>query len=269
MTLEGFTFDFMKVTPGMDAQLYNTLNKGDSIVDGFGDELSVKASGLTVTVGTGAASVKGRFIRNTTPLAVNTPANSTGFVVLTIDLTKNNTFTGSPGDDNYKPVNNQIRIECVASLTQQDLFNGGSIFHWPLAAYTSNGSTTAITNNYNIDKMPKGVNDVLFVGNARVNVGAALARPIERYRIIQITLSILGSLNTANFHNPTGANVLVGGINNLNLVNDLASKTWRLCECDISLNNKTATMTRAKEINNAGNTAVPADLYIVSIVGIN
>lgn len=135
------TFDFMKVSPANDGLLYKGLSGGDRVIKGYGDEFTVRTSGLTVTLNPGAAIVQGRLIYTDSATNISVPANTTGYICLTVDLSKTNTFTGIPGEDNYKPVNNQARIEFVRSLVQQDIHTSGKIYNMPITKVTSNGST--------------------------------------------------------------------------------------------------------------------------------
>lgn len=72
-------------------------------------------------------------------------ANKTGYICITIDLTQNNTSTGTPGTSGYSPVNNQLRLELVDVLNQQGLNSGGLIHTFPLYSYTSTGTSVALT----------------------------------------------------------------------------------------------------------------------------
>lgn len=263
MALEGYTFDFMKVPPGMDAMLYHAMNGGDSVVPGYGTEMKVTNTGLTARVGVGAMILKGRFIRNTTVKDVAIPANSTGFVVLTIDLTKNNSFSGTPGDDNYKPINNQIRLERVASLTQQDLFNGGSIFHFPLAKYTSNGSTITINDDYLLDRMVKKQSKYLFKGKDKT---AKLSEGSSRFNALIVTIGVQGVLMTGVFSNE--GKYYDSSINGINLYNDTTSKGYDLFETELTINENDVKVIRTKSISSSGTVTTTVDVNIISVIGV-
>lgn len=90
--------------------------------------LTATATGLNVYVASGKALVQGRLIENTQQMQLTAQANKTGYICITIDLTQNNTSTGTPGTSNYAPVNNQLRLELVEVLNQQDLNSGGLIY---------------------------------------------------------------------------------------------------------------------------------------------
>ena len=143
MTLQGYQFDKSKVTPEADAQLYSYLAQGsdNKVISG----LTVTATGLNVYVASGKALVQGRLIDNGQQMQLAAQANKTGYVCITIDLTQNNTSTGTPGTSDYLPVNNQLRFELVDVLNQQDLNSGGLIYTFPLYSYVSTGASVALT----------------------------------------------------------------------------------------------------------------------------
>lgn len=143
MTLQGYQFDKSKVTPEADAQLYSYLaqSSDNKVISG----LTVTATGLNVYVSSGKALVQGRLIDNGQQMQLTAQANKTGYVCITIDLTQNNTSTGTPGTSNYAPVNNQLRLELVDTLNQQNLNSGGLIYTFPLYSYVSTGATLTLT----------------------------------------------------------------------------------------------------------------------------
>ncbi|TLQ15927.1 hypothetical protein [Pseudolactococcus raffinolactis] len=143
MTLQGYQFDKAKVTPEADAQLYSYLaqSSDNKVISG----MTVTATGLNVYVASGKALVQGRLIENTQQMQLTAQANKTGYICITIDLTQDNTSTGTPGTSDYVPVNNQLRLELVEVLNQQDLNSGGLIYTFPLYSYVSTGATVTLT----------------------------------------------------------------------------------------------------------------------------
>ena len=143
MTLQGYQFDKAKVTPESDAQLYSYLAQGsdNKVISG----LTVTATGLNVYVASGKALVQGRLVEVTQQHQLTAQANKTGYICITIDLTQNNTSTGTPGTSGYSPVNNQLRLELVDVLNQQGLNSGGLIYTFPLYSYVSTGTSVALT----------------------------------------------------------------------------------------------------------------------------
>ena len=146
MAINGITFDRMRVTTKSDALLYySMLDNNDRIVKGYKNELNVSATGLSVFVGTGACVVQGRLIDVDDEELVSVSANDTGYICLVIDLTQVNTSEGEAGTPGYMPVNNQVRLEVVKELVQQDLFEEGKLYTFPLASFSSTGTTVDLT----------------------------------------------------------------------------------------------------------------------------
>lgn len=146
MAINGITFDRMRVTTKSDALLYySMLDNNDRIIKGYKNELNVSATGLSVFVSTGACVVQGRLIDVDEEELVSVSANDTGYICLVIDLTQVNTSEGEAGTPGYTPVNNQVRLEVVKTLVQQDLFEDGKLYTFPLASFTSTGTTVNLT----------------------------------------------------------------------------------------------------------------------------
>ena len=143
MTLQGYQFDKEKVTPEADAKLYSYLaqSSDNKVISG----MTATATGLNVYVASGKALVQGRLVEVTQQHQLTAQANKTGYVCITVDLTQNNTSTGTPGTSGYSPVNNQLRLELVNVLNQQDLNSGGLIYTFPLYSYVSTGTSVALT----------------------------------------------------------------------------------------------------------------------------
>ena len=144
MTLQGYQFDKVKVTPESDASLYSYLAQGgldNKVISG----LTATATGLNVYVSAGKALVQGRLIENSQQMQLTAQANKTGYVCVTIDLTQTNTSTGSPGTSNYMPVNNQLRLELVDVLNQQNLNSDGLIYTFPTYSYSTTGTSVTLT----------------------------------------------------------------------------------------------------------------------------
>lgn len=143
MTIQGYQFDKMKVTTESDAALYSYLSQGldNKILKG----MTAAASGLNIYIETGKALVQGRFVEVTQQHQLSAQANTSGYVVITIDLTQSNTATGTPGTGDYEPVNNQLRLELVDILNQQDLGAGGVIYTLPIYTYSATGTSVTLT----------------------------------------------------------------------------------------------------------------------------
>lgn len=159
--ITGYTFDKMRVTPAADSLMYHHLDmKRDKWIQGYKGNITPRASGLNVIIDTGAAIIKGRLVEILEPITLSIPANTMGFIVIEIDLTKTNTATGTPGSADYTPVNNQVTLKYVDAMVQQDITNGGQIYQYPIAGYSSNGSSVTLynaeTNRYRLKQAPGG-----------------------------------------------------------------------------------------------------------------
>lgn len=159
MTIQGYQFDKCKVTPEADAALYYQLNnKQNHVIAGYKNEMNVTSSGLNVYVDTGCALVMGRYCEITNQEQLSVMANTEGYVCITIDLTETNTAEGVPGSADYVVTNNQLRVELVTELVQQDLFNDGQVYTFPLASFSSSGTAVTISrinDNYATEKKYK------------------------------------------------------------------------------------------------------------------
>lgn len=147
MTYVGTPFDKMRVTPSLDARVAEMLS-GTDVLGLWG--LTVSATGLTAIVHGGECMIKGRYVRVTEQEPVNVPANWTGNICITIDLTKNNDSSGNPVYDNYSVTNNQIYTRCVtdANLRSDDININGGVYDLVVAKVVSN-ATTLTTVDYN------------------------------------------------------------------------------------------------------------------------
>ena len=264
------TFDFMKVAPGDDGHLYDYLSDGGGIDPEYAEKLAISSSGLTVTVAPGMAIVKGRMVKNTSSLEVSIPANSNGFIVITIDLTKTNTFTGTPGDDNYKPVNNQVRIERVASLVQQDIINGGSIYHFPLAQYTSNGSTTTIVKEFSTFRQVGS--KVLWTGRAAWNQSATCSEKPANFRTLLVNVKYGSNVETvAMIRNQSGGFDRQYS-HGLSIDTTADSKGYGMFACELDVTNIRVRFTVAKTLSSGGTIAnggnTTGNLAVVGVIGI-
>ena len=149
MTITGSTFDRMRVTPINDSRTYYGAYARNVIVRNVygGNGFNRTVNGLEVTINPGIAMIMGRQVELTDAVTLAVPANSRGYLVITIDLSKENTSTGIPGQPDYSPVNNQVSMRVVTTLTQQDLTDGGQVYDFPLYSYTSTGSAVTTYNH--------------------------------------------------------------------------------------------------------------------------
>lgn len=151
MAITGYQFDGALVPAAKDASVLSAVAIRDNSVLLRGDNLKVTMNGLQAVVGTGQALIQGRLVEVTSPEAILLPANTTGTIVLVVDLTKTNTIIGVPGQSNYSCTVNQVYVAAVTgAITRDDLHNGGYIYELPLATFTSTatGATIKQTNTY-------------------------------------------------------------------------------------------------------------------------
>ena len=142
--IQGYQFDKSKVTPESDAALYSYLGQG-GLDNNVASGMTATASGLNVYVATGKALVQGRWIAIQQQEQLTAQANTSGYVVVTIDLTQSNTATGTPGTSDYETINNQLRLELVDTLNQQNLNDGGMVYTFPIYSYNATGTSVVLT----------------------------------------------------------------------------------------------------------------------------
>lgn len=175
MTVTGYTFDKAIVPANRDSILYDKFNFGrSSVIKGRENSLELTSSGLNVTVATGFAIVQGRLIEVSSPEIVAVPANTTGYIVVTIDLSQNNTTTGTPGNSDYDFNLKQGRVEFVKTLISEDTNEGHPVFNLQLAAVTSQTSSVSINKNYNVYNNYVLAEDGVVFGNDVNNYGSAI-----------------------------------------------------------------------------------------------
>lgn len=146
--LQGFQFDKMQAYPTTDASLFSYLAGDRSfIIPNRGNELNVTTSELNITVDTGEALILGRQIKITEPMVLTIGANQSGYLVIEIDLSKANTSTGTPGQPDYEPINNQLSLKFVNNLTQDNINNGGLIYQFNLGSVSSTSNSITFVKN--------------------------------------------------------------------------------------------------------------------------
>ncbi len=148
MTMTMYQSDRNFVSPANDASLYSAMVNDTNGTLNRGNKLNVTVNGLTATVDTGQAVIQGRLVEILSAESITLPANTSGKIVVTVDLTKQNDVSGNAGDSNYSVTVNQAYISVVTSgtLTQDDLNNGGYIYQLPIASFVSTATTATTTN---------------------------------------------------------------------------------------------------------------------------
>ena len=152
MTVTGYQFDKMRVTPAADGLVYDHLmHNKSSVVNDYKTELALTdLKNGSITLGAGAAVIKGRSVVVTEDLTLTPPDNATTTLCITIDLSKENSATGSEAEGTYVATNNQVSVNFVTGdVTQEDINDGGSIFMCKLATIVRAGTTITITKDVN------------------------------------------------------------------------------------------------------------------------
>ena len=186
--LQGFQFDKMQAYPTTDASLFSYLAGDRSfIIPNRGNELNVTTSELNITVDTGEALILGRQIKITEPMVLTVGANQSGYLVIEIDLSKANTSTGTPGQPDYEPINNQLSLKFVNNLTQDNINDGGLIYQFNL------GTVSSTSNNITFNKASNIMGGVyrkqLFQGSI-LNGTITLSDKITNYRFLVIGFNL-------------------------------------------------------------------------------
>lgn len=182
--LQGFQFDKMQAYPTTDASLFSYLAGDRSfIIPNRGNELNVTTSELNITVDTGEALILGRQIKITEPMVLTIGANQNGYLVIEIDLSKSNTSTGTPGQADYEPINNQLLLKFVNNLTQDNINDGGLIYQFNLGTVSSTSNSITFVKN---EKVDYSYCDLLFEGAIPPNENEiiTLSESMENYRFL-------------------------------------------------------------------------------------
>jgi hypothetical protein len=135
--LRGVTYDFAPVMPADDSINFKHNQSYIEHVAGLND-LALSVVGLTLTVDTGMFFVKGRQTYHTTSEAFTVPASGTYYLVARLDLTQQNTPSGTPGTPTYSYINNQV------SLIVTDTTEGPTDFI--IATLTTSASAITLSN---------------------------------------------------------------------------------------------------------------------------
>ena len=182
--LQGFQFDKMQAYPTTDASLFSYLAGDRSfIIPNRGNELNVTTSELNITVDTGEALIEGRQIKITEPMVLTIGANQSGYLVIEIDLSKANTSTGTPGQADYEPINNQLLLKFVNNLTQDNINDGGLIYQFNLGTVSSTSNSITFVKN---EKVDYSYCDLLFEGAIPPSENAiiTLSESMKSYKIL-------------------------------------------------------------------------------------
>lgn len=137
MAVTKLTFDGSLNTAKQDAYFnYYITNKQNGIVKGLGNECSCTASNGTITFKDGFISVYGRrvFIENGTSTKISLDSTKYGYVVLSIDTSKNEvTIVVKEGTSSAYP-----------SLTKTNLLDEDGVYEQPICSYYKTSSSLSI-----------------------------------------------------------------------------------------------------------------------------
>lgn len=177
MTMTMYQSDRNFVSPANDASLYSAITNEQAVILDRGNKLNVTVNGLTATVSTGQVIIKGRLIEVLSPETITLPAGTSGKIVVTVDLTKQNDAVGNIGDSSYSVTVNQTYLSVITTdnLTQDDINNGGFVYQLPIANFTSSSTsaTASIIQNLMFDT---GWLNIPLAPNAKAS--------IAKYRLI-------------------------------------------------------------------------------------
>lgn len=148
MSLTGYQFDKMRVTPAADGLVFNHLMHNlSSVVTDYRTELEITdLKNGSITLGAGAAVLKGRTVVVSADEQLTPPDNTTSSLCLIIDLSKENSASGSEAEGTYEATNNQVSVNFVTgSIQQEDINDDGSIFMCRMATIVRAGTSITIT----------------------------------------------------------------------------------------------------------------------------
>lgn len=146
MAIKPFTFEHMLNTAGSDAKIYHALGgKNSYVVPGYGNEFAATSQGLKVLVDTGWLICFGRNIQNDSIEELTVPANTTGYITVSLDMTKENIPHGNWWDHDYTVEQNQVKLEVRSDLIWSSPSNDDQQFTFPLYSYKSTNTTTTLT----------------------------------------------------------------------------------------------------------------------------
>lgn len=188
MSITMYQSDRNFVSPANDASLYSGLVSDANGILNRGSQFATSINGLEVTVSTGQAVIQGRLVEITQPETLTLPANSNGYIAITVDLSKTNTVTGEAGDAGYSVDVEQVYLVSVAgALTQDDLNNGGLIYQLPIASFTStttSASLVTIKSKFN----DTGWKQMTLADGAKFNPAS---NKYARYRVLNGIVTIM------------------------------------------------------------------------------
>lgn len=136
MALVKITFDGSSVSAKQDADINHHVAGlvPAGIIKGLGSEINYSASNNNITFNDGYVQIYGRriYVETGTKVYVSLDSTKYGYVVITVDLSKNTAEIGVV----------ETSSSSYPTLVQQNLCNGGTKYQMPIAKYSK--TTTAL-----------------------------------------------------------------------------------------------------------------------------
>lgn len=148
--IKGYPFDRAQSFASEERRTLNSLIGDTSgIVSGIGDqEGSLTTVGLEVTIGTMTGVAKGSWFRTDAPTKVTLPPSVTGYILARVDLSEENTSSGSASDGTYQYALNQVRfLATTESPVKENLLLAGNVYDIILAKFVTSTTDAVVTDN--------------------------------------------------------------------------------------------------------------------------
>lgn len=148
--IKGYPFDRAQSFASEERRTLNSLIGDTSgIVSGIGDqEAALTTVGLEVTIGTMTGVAKGSWFRTDAPTKVTLPPSVTGYILARVDLSEENTSSGSASDGTYQYALNQVRfLVTTESPVKENLLLAGNVYDIILAKFTTSTTDAVVTDS--------------------------------------------------------------------------------------------------------------------------
>lgn len=146
--IKGYPFDKAQSFASEERRTLNSLFGDTSgIVTGIGDqEGSLTTVGLQATIGTVTIAAKGSWFRTDTPIKVMLPPSVSGYILARVDLSEENTATGSASDGSYSYALNQVKFFVTTeSPVKENLLLAGNVYDVVIAKFTTSTTNAVVT----------------------------------------------------------------------------------------------------------------------------
>lgn len=146
--IKGYPFDKAQSFASEERRTLNSLFGDTSgIVTGIGDqEGALTTVGLQTTIGTVTIAAKGSWFRTDTPIKVTLPPSVSGYILARVDLSEENTSTGSASDGSYNYALNQVKFFVTTeSPVKENLLLAGNVYDIVIARFTTSTTDAVVT----------------------------------------------------------------------------------------------------------------------------